>query len=155
MERKKINNGTMWSAKFSHIQSTLHKIHGYFLECQALFKENDVCMPVSSTIQLVDSVYQKMEYSDPTVTGTNIASSSRPAASHPTVQGPCAACKFLRRRCTDRCALAPYFPPSEPLNFIIAHKVFGASNVIKLLQVIIPASRLLLIIYIYIFFFFL
>ncbi|KAM7492134.1 hypothetical protein LguiA_035055 [Lonicera macranthoides] len=48
---------------------------------------------------------------------------------------PCAACKVLRRRCTaDKCVLAPFFPPTDPLKFIIAHRVFGASNIIKMLQ---------------------
>ncbi|KAI4383821.1 hypothetical protein MLD38_009618 [Melastoma candidum] len=53
----------------------------------------------------------------------------------PLVIIPCAACKILRRRCVDKCVLAPYFPPTEPTKFIIAHRVFGASNIIKLLQV--------------------
>ncbi|XP_051119878.1 LOB domain-containing protein 1-like [Andrographis paniculata] len=47
---------------------------------------------------------------------------------------PCAACRILRRRCVEKCALAPYFPPAEPLKFSNAHRVFGASNIIKLLQ---------------------
>jgi len=51
------------------------------------------------------------------------------------VLSPCAACKILRRRCVDRCVLAPYFPPTEPHKFATAHRVFGASNIIKLLQV--------------------
>ncbi|XP_073124053.1 LOB domain-containing protein 1-like [Henckelia pumila] len=50
------------------------------------------------------------------------------------ILSPCAACKILRRRCAEKCVLAPYFPPSEPLKFTIAHRVFGASNIIKLLQ---------------------
>ncbi|XP_050379196.1 LOB domain-containing protein 1-like [Argentina anserina] len=50
------------------------------------------------------------------------------------VVSPCAACKSLRRRCAENCVLAPYFPPSEPLKFTIAHRVFGASNIIKFLQ---------------------
>ncbi|KAJ9684537.1 hypothetical protein PVL29_016819 [Vitis rotundifolia] len=87
---------------------------------------------------LIDySLYPKMEYTDPTTTGSTIdpSSSSRLAASLPTaVQGPCAACKILRRRCTDKCMLAPYFPPTETLKFIIAHKVFGAGNIVKSLQ---------------------
>ena len=49
---------------------------------------------------------------------------------------PCAACKVLRRRCSATCVLAPYFPPTELLKFMIAHRVFGASNIIKLLQVL-------------------
>ncbi|XP_050368390.1 LOB domain-containing protein 1-like [Argentina anserina] len=50
------------------------------------------------------------------------------------VLSPCAACKILRRRCAEKCVLAPYFPPSEPTKFTIAHRVFGASNIIKFLQ---------------------
>ncbi|KZV37362.1 LOB domain-containing protein 1-like [Dorcoceras hygrometricum] len=50
------------------------------------------------------------------------------------ILSPCAACKILRRRCAEKCVLAPYFPPTEPLKFTIAHRVFGASNIIKLLQ---------------------
>ncbi|KAJ3685390.1 hypothetical protein LUZ61_014554 [Rhynchospora tenuis] len=47
---------------------------------------------------------------------------------------PCAGCKLLRRRCAHDCIFAPYFPASEPLKFATVHKVFGASNVSKLLQ---------------------
>eukprot|EP01018_Ginkgo_biloba_P026782 Gb_20676 [translate_table: standard] len=51
------------------------------------------------------------------------------------VASPCAACKMLRRRCVaEKCVLAPYFPPNDPHKFITAHRVFGASNIIKLLQ---------------------
>ncbi|KAK1301180.1 LOB domain-containing protein 6 [Acorus calamus] len=47
---------------------------------------------------------------------------------------PCAACKFLRRKCTQGCVFAPYFPPDQPQKFANVHRVFGASNVSKLLQ---------------------
>ncbi|XP_045818225.1 LOB domain-containing protein 36-like [Trifolium pratense] len=47
---------------------------------------------------------------------------------------PCAACKFLRRKCTQECVFAPYFPPDNPQRFAYVHKVFGASNVAKLLN---------------------
>ncbi|CAM0875569.1 unnamed protein product [Alopecurus aequalis] len=47
---------------------------------------------------------------------------------------PCAACKLLRRRCSPGCVFAPYFPSSEPHRFASVHKVFGASNISKLLQ---------------------
>ncbi|GAU14652.1 hypothetical protein TSUD_97160 [Trifolium subterraneum] len=51
------------------------------------------------------------------------------------VMSPCAACKILRRRCSaEKCVLAPYFPPTDPAKFTIAHRVFGASNIIKFLQ---------------------
>ncbi|KAL1538423.1 LOB domain-containing protein 4 [Salvia divinorum] len=47
---------------------------------------------------------------------------------------PCAACKLLRRRCSRDCVFAPYFPAEEPGKFAGVHKVFGASNVSKMLQ---------------------
>ncbi|KAJ8751950.1 hypothetical protein K2173_000696 [Erythroxylum novogranatense] len=47
---------------------------------------------------------------------------------------PCAACKLLRRRCALDCIFAPYFPADESHKFASVHKVFGASNVNKLLQ---------------------
>ncbi|KAG6728822.1 hypothetical protein I3843_02G172400 [Carya illinoinensis] len=47
---------------------------------------------------------------------------------------PCASCKLLRRRCAKDCVFAPYFPPDDPHKFAIVHKVFGASNVSKMLQ---------------------
>jgi len=48
---------------------------------------------------------------------------------------PCASCKLLRRRCAKDCIFAPYFPSDDPHKFAIVHKVFGASNVSKMLQV--------------------
>ncbi|KAM3309478.1 hypothetical protein P3S67_011222 [Capsicum chacoense] len=47
---------------------------------------------------------------------------------------PCASCKLLRRRCAKDCIFAPYFPPHDPHKFAIVHKVFGASNINKMLQ---------------------
>ncbi|GFQ03421.1 LOB domain-containing protein 11 [Phtheirospermum japonicum] len=67
--------------------------------------------------------------------------SSSPPPSPPVVLSPCAACKILRRRCIEKCVLAPYFPPTEPLKFTIAHRVFGASNIIKLLQELPESQR--------------
>ncbi|XAR72089.1 hypothetical protein NMG60_11018605 [Bertholletia excelsa] len=69
-------------------------------------------------------------------------SSSPPTGSPPrAIMSPCAACKVLRRRCAENCMLAPYFPPTDPLRFTIAHKVFGASNIIKLLQELPESQR--------------
>ncbi|KAM5556110.1 LOB domain-containing protein 1-like [Rosa sericea] len=66
---------------------------------------------------------------------TSPTTSARPPLPPPpVVVSPCAACKILRRRCVERCVLAPYFPPSDPIKFTIAHRVFGASNIIKFLQ---------------------
>ncbi|MBA0635457.1 hypothetical protein Godav_022330 [Gossypium davidsonii] len=47
---------------------------------------------------------------------------------------PCASCKLLRRRCSKDCIFAPYFPSDDPHKFAIVHRVFGASNVSKMLQ---------------------
>ncbi|GLJ18188.1 hypothetical protein SUGI_0321480 [Cryptomeria japonica] len=58
----------------------------------------------------------------------NCGGSGKPWAS------PCAACKILRRRCGEKCILAPYFPPDNPHKFSIAHHVFGASNITKMLK---------------------
>ncbi|XP_015891367.3 LOB domain-containing protein 29-like [Ziziphus jujuba] len=47
---------------------------------------------------------------------------------------PCGACKFLRRKCVKGCVFAPYFCHEQGAsNFAAIHKVFGASNVSKLL----------------------
>ncbi|XP_010251420.1 PREDICTED: LOB domain-containing protein 6-like [Nelumbo nucifera] len=54
---------------------------------------------------------------------------------------PCAACKFLRRKCHPECVFAPYFPPDQPQKFANVHKVFGASNVTKLLNELHPHQR--------------
>lgn len=50
------------------------------------------------------------------------------------VASPCAACKLLRRRCTQECMFAPHFPADQPQIFANVHRIFGASNVSKLLQ---------------------
>ncbi|XP_022140359.1 LOB domain-containing protein 1 [Momordica charantia] len=69
--------------------------------------------------------------------------SPSPSSSSPpsVILSPCAACKILRRRCADRCVLAPYFPPTDPAKFAIAHRVYGASNIIKFLQELPESQR--------------
>ncbi|PRQ25911.1 putative transcription factor AS2-LOB family [Rosa chinensis] len=48
---------------------------------------------------------------------------------------PCGACKFLRRKCARGCIFAPYFCDEQgATHFAAIHKVFGASNVSKLLS---------------------
>ncbi|KAJ9670007.1 hypothetical protein PVL29_026520 [Vitis rotundifolia] len=54
---------------------------------------------------------------------------------------PCAACKIRRQKCTQECVLAPYFPPDQPQKFVNVHRVFGASNVTKLLNELNAANR--------------
>ncbi|MED6199526.1 LOB domain-containing protein 29 [Stylosanthes scabra] len=55
---------------------------------------------------------------------------------------PCGACKFLRRKCLRGCVFAPYFCHEEgATHFAAIHKVFGASNVSKLLAHLPVAHR--------------
>ncbi|KAJ3676488.1 hypothetical protein LUZ60_003900 [Juncus effusus] len=54
---------------------------------------------------------------------------------------PCAACKLLRRRCAQECPFSPYFSPHEPQKFAVVHKVFGASNVSKMLLEVPESQR--------------
>ena len=54
---------------------------------------------------------------------------------------PCGACKFLRRKCVTGCICAPNFDSEQgAAHFAAVHKVFGASNVSKLLLQI-PAHK--------------
>ncbi|XP_058083491.1 LOB domain-containing protein 29-like [Magnolia sinica] len=56
---------------------------------------------------------------------------------------PCGACKFLRRKCAKGCVFAPYFCHDQgATHFAAIHKVFGASNVSKLLTHLPIADRL-------------
>ncbi|XP_057812856.1 protein ASYMMETRIC LEAVES 2 isoform X1 [Cryptomeria japonica] len=46
----------------------------------------------------------------------------------------CAACKYQRRKCSPDCPLAPYFPPDQPKQFLNVHKLFGVSNILRILR---------------------
>ncbi|MED6210445.1 hypothetical protein PIB30_064177 [Stylosanthes scabra] len=55
--------------------------------------------------------------------------------------GPCGACKFLRRKCIPGCIFAPYFDSEHGSSYFASmHKIFGASNVAKLLLRL-PANK--------------
>ncbi|XP_050238879.1 LOB domain-containing protein 16-like [Mercurialis annua] len=59
-----------------------------------------------------------------------------------TTGSPCGACKFLRRKCASDCIFAPYFCSEQgAARFAAIHKVFGASNVSKLLLHVPVADR--------------
>ena len=53
----------------------------------------------------------------------------------------CASCKLQRKRCDSSCELAPFFPASKYREFQNAHKVFGVSNIQKLLHAVEPEQR--------------
>eukprot|EP00253_Pinus_taeda_P007247 PITA_07247 len=47
---------------------------------------------------------------------------------------PCAGCKIQRKKCSQKCVLAPYFPQRHVQNFLVVQRVFGNGNVKKLLK---------------------
>uniref|UniRef100_A0A7N0U006 LOB domain-containing protein n=1 Tax=Kalanchoe fedtschenkoi TaxID=63787 RepID=A0A7N0U006_KALFE len=53
----------------------------------------------------------------------------------------CAACKYQRRRCLPECQLAPYFPADQPKMFQNAHRLFGVSNILKILKQLDPSQK--------------
>ncbi|KAM5552325.1 LOB domain-containing protein 24-like [Rosa sericea] len=57
------------------------------------------------------------------------------------ISGRCAACRYLRRRCPSDCIFAPYFPPNNPQRFASVHRIYGASNVGRMLQQLPPDLR--------------
>jgi hypothetical protein len=52
------------------------------------------------------------------------------------IYGRCAACKNQRRRCPSDCIFSPYFPANDPQRFAYVHKIYGGSNVGKMLKVL-------------------
>ncbi|KAI0524255.1 hypothetical protein KFK09_003620 [Dendrobium nobile] len=70
---------------------------------------------------------------------------SHPKANHisahsspSSVSSACAACKYQRRRCTPDCTLAPHFPANNPRQFLNVHRLFGVSNILKILKTVEP-----------------
>ncbi|GFZ08105.1 LOB domain-containing protein 22 [Actinidia rufa] len=53
----------------------------------------------------------------------------------------CAACKYQRRKCAPDCLLAPYFPHDHQHQFLNAHKLFGISNITKLIRNLDPPEK--------------
>ncbi|OAP07661.1 hypothetical protein AXX17_AT2G24570 [Arabidopsis thaliana] len=94
-----------------------------------------VATPTASAVAKVTETTTPVNSPSPTSSPPPPPSPQQPPQP-PVVLSPCAACKILRRRCADKCVLAPYFPPTDPAKFTIAHRVFGASNIIKFLQIL-------------------
>ncbi|KAF7124280.1 hypothetical protein RHSIM_Rhsim12G0206300 [Rhododendron simsii] len=53
----------------------------------------------------------------------------------------CAACKYQRRKCAPDCILAPYFPNDRQRQFLNAHKLFGVSNITKIIRSLDPPQK--------------
>ncbi|XP_065876648.1 LOB domain-containing protein 2 [Euphorbia lathyris] len=53
----------------------------------------------------------------------------------------CASCKHQRKKCAEDCVLAPYFPATRTREFQAVHRVFGVSNVVKLVKTVREEDR--------------
>ncbi|CAL9122714.1 unnamed protein product [Musa textilis] len=53
----------------------------------------------------------------------------------------CAACKYQRRRCAADCPLAVYFPADQPKQFLNCHRLFGVSNILKIINRLDPLQQ--------------
>ncbi|XP_051135462.1 uncharacterized protein LOC127254413 [Andrographis paniculata] len=53
----------------------------------------------------------------------------------------CAACKYQRRKCASDCILAPYFPHDRQRQFLNAHRLFGVSNIVKIVRHLDPPAK--------------
>ncbi|CAL9109669.1 unnamed protein product [Musa acuminata var. zebrina] len=62
------------------------------------------------------------------------SSSSTSSSSQATATQACAACKYQRRKCNPDCTLAPYFPANQQHKFLNAHRLFGVSNILKIIR---------------------
>ncbi|XP_027364721.1 LOB domain-containing protein 24-like [Abrus precatorius] len=50
------------------------------------------------------------------------------------VSSRCAACKIQGRKCPSDCIFSPYFPLNDPQRYTSVHRIYGGSNVGKMLQ---------------------
>ncbi|KAI4384371.1 hypothetical protein MLD38_002537 [Melastoma candidum] len=80
----------------------------------------------------------------PTITSSSSASASLNGNGHSSSSSTthaCAACKYQRRKCQPDCVLAPYFPHDRQRQFQNAHRLFGVSNITKIIRNLSPAEK--------------
>ncbi|KAG6505537.1 hypothetical protein ZIOFF_037893 [Zingiber officinale] len=84
----------------------------------------------------------------PSQSSSSSVSSHRPSSSSSGGGGgsggasqACAVCKFQRRRCRPECLLAPFFPAKDAAKFQNAHRLFGVSNIQKIVRPLDPLQR--------------
>ncbi|KAE9616199.1 putative transcription factor AS2-LOB family [Lupinus albus] len=70
----------------------------------------------------------------------NYNNNNNPRNGNNTTQA-CAACKYQRRKCAPDCILAPYFPHDRQRQFLNAHKLFGVSNITKIIKFLAPQEK--------------
>ncbi|KAG8388393.1 hypothetical protein BUALT_Bualt02G0121200 [Buddleja alternifolia] len=74
------------------------------------------------------------------ITGNKSITIPPPRSNGSTTQA-CAACKYQRRKCASDCILAPYFPHDRQRQFLNAHRLFGVSNIVKIIRHLEPPAR--------------
>ena len=60
---------------------------------------------------------------------------------NPSSHQACASCKHQRKKCNNECILSPYFPARKNKEFQAVHKVFGVSNVQKMVRTVREEDR--------------
>jgi hypothetical protein len=53
----------------------------------------------------------------------------------------CASCRHQRKKCDETCELAPYFPAKRYPEFQNAHRVFGVSNIVKIMNAVVEPHQ--------------
>ncbi|KAH9548416.1 hypothetical protein CY35_11G086400 [Sphagnum magellanicum] len=98
--------------------------------------------PISPLDRRAPAAGNRMQEVVNSVSGRRTMMPSNPShAGQTNSSTPCAACKLLRRRCAQECPFSPYFSPHEPQKFACVHKIFGASNVSKMLMEVPESQR--------------
>ncbi|KAK9066116.1 hypothetical protein SSX86_015518 [Deinandra increscens subsp. villosa] len=76
-----------------------------------------------------------------TITTSRSNSSTLTTARSNSTTQACAACRYQRRKCAPDCILAPYFPHDRQRQFQNAHKLFGVSNITKIIRDLDPPQK--------------
>lgn len=58
----------------------------------------------------------------------------RESNAEPRSKNVCTACKYVKRKCNECCLLSPYFPVERMADLEAAHRVFGISNMNKMIK---------------------
>ncbi|XP_062088824.1 LOB domain-containing protein 4-like [Humulus lupulus] len=54
---------------------------------------------------------------------------------------PCACCKHQRKKCSPNCQMAPYFPATKYQEYLNAQKIFGTTNIVRIVNSVEPHNR--------------
>ncbi|XP_012835116.1 PREDICTED: LOB domain-containing protein 22 [Erythranthe guttata] len=74
-------------------------------------------------------------------TNNSTSAAAHHQRSHGSTIQACAACKYQRRKCASDCILAPYFPHDRQRQFLNAHRLFGVSNIVKIVRHLDPPAK--------------